>query len=392
MVVLDYNKFGGRHPETGSIANILNHYEWPISEAMLLGLSGGIVVMYFVFDYSGHHPHLYLGTRNTFEPVETMCQRLGEICVEVKTSSPSKATDALIASLKDGVPAVVWASPHHLPYNGLKPIEFSYMQPLVVYGYEDIAKVFYVADRSAHPLAVQPEDLAAARAAVGSVKNRMLTIPTDAQMPDLSKPIKESIKQTIKLFTGKPPRGPASNFGLSALEKWAKMLTHQKNARGWSVLFPRGPQMYAALKQVFEAIETRDQGGGASRPLYADFLDEAGELLENEKLAGVADKFRASAKKWTELAEAALPGDVALLAETRQLIRKKRDLFVDQGQDGVEEIQEINTRLNAIASEIKDSPALTESRANELRVDLHERVVDVFEAETDAVDALKDAM
>ena len=76
--------FSGRHSETGSIQNVLAlqgitapHTDETYSEALLLGVSGGVTFGYFTFEYEGYLPHLALLTRNTFDPFQTILERLG---------------------------------------------------------------------------------------------------------------------------------------------------------------------------------------------------------------------------------------------------------------------------------------------------------------------------
>jgi len=73
----------GRHYETGTLRNAwalrgakAPHTGQPYSEALLLGISGGITFGYFTFAYTGELPHLALLTRNTFDPFETILERL----------------------------------------------------------------------------------------------------------------------------------------------------------------------------------------------------------------------------------------------------------------------------------------------------------------------------
>jgi hypothetical protein len=80
----DYNQFDGHHYETGTVHNYLAftgarapHTRNPYSEALLLGVSGGIVTGYFTFAYKGHDPHVALLTRNSFDPFDTMLSRRG---------------------------------------------------------------------------------------------------------------------------------------------------------------------------------------------------------------------------------------------------------------------------------------------------------------------------
>ena len=79
----NYDAFEGRHWETGTVRNALAyqgvkapHTNAPPSEALLMGISGGAVFGYFTFDYEGYDPILSLLTRNTFDPLDTLFERL----------------------------------------------------------------------------------------------------------------------------------------------------------------------------------------------------------------------------------------------------------------------------------------------------------------------------
>ncbi|NJL56476.1 BtrH N-terminal domain-containing protein [bacterium] len=142
-VLSDYQAFNGRHAETGSVHNVLAyqgvrapHSGQPPSEALLLGLSGGVTFGYFTFTYSGHLPHLALLTRNTFNPLQTLLNRLGIAQDLRQTGSPDKAEQNLESMLAIGQPVIVWADRFSLPYNHL-PTAYSWaMEPIVVYGLE----------------------------------------------------------------------------------------------------------------------------------------------------------------------------------------------------------------------------------------------------------------
>src|SRR5215216_7533459 len=84
VVMKTTTQLNGRHWETGSIHNALAlqgikapHTGEPYSEALLLGVSGGIAFGYFTFEYKGYLPHVALLTRNTFNPFSTILERLG---------------------------------------------------------------------------------------------------------------------------------------------------------------------------------------------------------------------------------------------------------------------------------------------------------------------------
>ena len=90
----NYHHFDGLHWETGSVRNFYAyrgvkapHTGQPYSEALLLGISGGIVMGYFSFAYEGYDPHARILTRNTFDPLDTLLHRLGgAVVVERQTA------------------------------------------------------------------------------------------------------------------------------------------------------------------------------------------------------------------------------------------------------------------------------------------------------------------
>jgi hypothetical protein len=141
----DYNYFAGRHWETGSIHNHwayrrfkAPHTQQPYSEALLMGISGGIVMGYFSFAYKGYDPHVAILTRNTFDPMDAILTRLGVEQIVVQTANPSKATQNLVESLNDSVPPLVWADQYSLPYNALpNDAGMWQMAPVVVFGYDE---------------------------------------------------------------------------------------------------------------------------------------------------------------------------------------------------------------------------------------------------------------
>ncbi len=219
----DYHHFDGRHWETGSVHNVYAYTEisaphtgHPYSEALLLGVSGGITFGYFVFAYQGYDPQCNLLTRNTFDPFDRMLSRLGVEQQVTRTASPDRAMAQLVATLEEGVPAIVWADMWSLPYNALDSDKGMWGSfPIVVYGYDADADRVHIADRAATPLYLTRSELAMARGRIKKDKHRLLTV--DAPDPEkLPSAVHQGIDDCVKLFTQKPPRGTANNFGLQA--------------------------------------------------------------------------------------------------------------------------------------------------------------------------------
>ncbi len=397
MTVLpNYDEFEGLHNETGSIRNALAyqgakapHTGKPMSEAMLLGISGGITVGYFTFEYKGYDPHVALLTRNTFNPMETIFDRLALPREVLHTGKPETAMDNLISVLESGHAALVWADMFSLPYNLLSYDKAVWgMRPLIVYGVE--GDQVYIADRSHKPLVVTVDELQKARGRVKDDKYRVMSLDAP-DMDRLAPAAQKGIWQCISLYTEAPPRGKKDNFGFAALQFWAKMLTNTRNKQSWERLFAPGSRMYMALAGnvvqpgVYDWICTWAVGGGAERGLYADFLDEAAALLNKPGLKDAARQFRVSASAWCDLANAVLPDNVPALKETRELKERRHALFVEQGGDSVEERRKINGRLKEIKAEVSQAFPLTSDEAAAMRENLAEHVLKIHDIEVEAV-------
>jgi hypothetical protein len=235
--------------------------------------------------------------------------------------------------------------------------------------------------------------LATARSRIKKDKFRLITL--EAPNPEkLGGAVHLGICDAVKLLIEKPPKGSKNNFGLNALQHWAKMLTNPKQRHSWAKLFPPGLPLYAGLTSAynFASLFGKDTTADADRGLYAEFLDEAAVILQNPQLREVAHLYRASGQAWSILPQALLPDSHALLKETRQLMARKHALFLELGNDAVFEVGQINNRLATIRqSMIADFP-LTSAEVSALQQNLAEKIMTVHDAEKTAVDALIDTI
>jgi hypothetical protein len=372
------------------------HTGKPVSEALLLGISGGITIGYFTFEYQGCDPHVALLTRNTFSPMETIFDRLAIPRDVLQTSKPEIAMKNLIGVLESGHAPIVWADMFSLTYNLLPYDQRNWgMTPLIVYGVA--SDQVYIADRSHRSFVVSVDELQKARGRVKDDKFRIISLDAP-DMDRLAAAVQKGIWQCISLYTEAPPRGRKDNFGFAALKFWAKMLTNTRNKQSWERLFAPGSRMYAALAGsvvqpgAFDWICTWGTADGAERGLYADFLDEAALLLNKPGLKEAARQFRAAAQAWCDLANAMLPDSVPAFKETRELKLRRHRLFVEQGGDGVDERRAINARLNEIKAEVASAFPLTNHEASAIRETLAEHVLKIHDIEVEAVGAMQAAV
>lgn len=131
---------------------------------------------------------------------------------------------------------------------------------------------------------------------------------------------------------------------------------------------------------------------GAERGLYADFLDEAALILKKPALKELAEKFRESYELWLTFADALLPDDVPLLGESKKLIQKKHELFINKGESALDDIRKINSRLNELLEESKTDFPLSDAQAAEFRANLRDVLLKISAIEQQAVDLLQNAI
>ena len=106
---------------------------------------------------------------------------------------------------------------------------------------------------------------------------------------------------------------------------WADRLHGSKDNERWERVFERGSRLYQGLQGIYEYIEHYG-GGGLSRPLFAEFLAEAGKACKDERLKSLAARYAELGQGWNELASAALPESVPLFRKTKELFERKAEI------------------------------------------------------------------
>ncbi|MGI5154949.1 DUF4872 domain-containing protein [Microbispora sp. CA-102843] len=128
--------------------------------------------------------------------------------------------------------------------------------------------------------------LAAFMAAWSSLKkerHHLVSVPASAgagaPRGDLDAAVREAVGETVARLTG-PVLGNAFdvNFGLSGMRRLAAQLAARRGT-GWTRRFADPRAFHAAMIRLYECLEIEYTAPGATRPLYAAFLDEAAGLL-----------------------------------------------------------------------------------------------------------------
>jgi len=395
----NYNQFDGRYWDTGVLRNALDyqgtkapHTNAPYSEALLLGISGGVTFGYFTFHYVGYDPQVNLLTRNTFEPMDTILDRLAVPREVLQTTSAKNGRQNLLDTIEQGSVPIVWPDMYHLPYNAFEYDDGNWAaMPVIVFAYDVDTETAQLADRSFLPLRVSTEQLDVARARVKKDKHRLMTIghPDESR---LAGAVRQGIMDCIALMTEKPPRGSARSFGLKALQHWAAML--EKNTKdSWSQAYPTGRPLLSVLTSAYYFLSPAfGKTMQAERDTYADFLDEAAQILNKSDLKNVALRYRMAGKAWDGLLCSLLPETIPMLDKARLMIDMKAELLLEKGSAATDEMVRCEQTLNTLKQEAESDFPMSAAEIADLRQEIRRHVLLVHEAEAEAVRALGNAM
>jgi hypothetical protein len=295
----------GAHFETANVRNLLLASGVEVSEAMCLGIGGGIAAGYqFCPSVQNYHslassgaqfiPRVKLMTTNGAWYRDTF-SRLG-VAMDVRESTGKKAArENLAAGLAGGKMVVAWTTPLGLALTQNWTATCGMYTVLVREVAGDVVR--YSDHVSVREMGLA--EFTAARERVCSLKNRTMTVTVGKKL-DWKGAVRAGLQETAGDFV-KPRLG---TFNLPGLKEGVAVITG-KGKRAWPVLFP-GKLVLLPMRDLYESIEL-GTGGGLMRPLYAAFLEEAAELLGKAELSRVAGLYRELGREWTALADFLLP-------------------------------------------------------------------------------------
>ena len=391
-----YRQFGGTHPQTAALTNVLAarqivapHTGEPFSEAMIFGIGGGLGMGYILWEFEEHRGQrdarvLVLAFQHQWQYsdryVAGICQRLRLRFNTSTTGSPRRASQTLQAALSRSHPAVAWVDGASMPYLQLPEAMRGHFAHLVaVCGTADDQVL--IDDLGRAPFAVPADVFAQARARIPSFKHRLLVVG-GADAVNLEAAIAEGIAACVaQLSSG------SDSFSLAAIRKWARLMTDEKNRKGWPVVFSDRRGLYSALVSVFEAIKVHGAPGGL-RGLYSEFLLDAAGVTDNPRLREPAERYAALAHQWAALAHEALPDAVPAFRRSREAIRERHTMRM-AGGDAWHRTESLGEELNAIESECDRDFPLDDQQVSALFAVLQARLQAIHEAELEAVESLK---
>jgi hypothetical protein len=294
-----------RHRPSTLVARLLRqaghvapHTGEPYSEAMVCGLGGGIGFLYAVFEYTGLAPMVTLVMQHHPEPwAQGVLGRLGIDLTEAHSVSARSALAGLRTDLDAGRAV-------HCVVGGADGFPADPV-PVLVTGVRD--GDLLVDDGTGEPDPVPVDKFMARWSAYRKGRHERLTVSEGPHAVDLPGAVRAALATTVAHLTG-PVLGNAFdvNLGFSGMGRLAEQLRDTRRKTGWARRFTTPEDLSAGLRRLEACIEREYTAAGGTRPLYADFLDEAAGVLDDGSLTAAARRYRDAAAVWSELAATAL--------------------------------------------------------------------------------------
>lgn len=278
------------HCENGAIVNLLQNKGFTISEPMAFGLGSGLFFVYLPFIKVNHAPAI------SYRPMpglifNRMAKHVGIKIKRRKFSNPQKAQQALDENLKQNIATGLLVGVYHLPYF---PDEYRFhfnAHNIVVFGKENGR--YLVSDPVLdYTVSLSEAELEKVRYAKGALapNGHMYQLERIPEKFDWSPAIRKAIKKTCRDMLA-----PVPIVGVKGMRMVAKAIVkwHKKSGA------VKANYNLANMIRMQEEIGT---GGGGFRFIYAAFLQEAGEYLQNDDLINLSKEMVEIGDKWRDFA------------------------------------------------------------------------------------------
>ncbi len=288
---IDFQHFQSAHCESGVASNLLRHHGLTLSEPMVFGIGSGL--------FFGHIPFLKIngipGTTYRIFPgliFSRTCKRLGIKMQKESFRNENTAMEALDKVLEKGIPVGMLTSVYYLPYLP-SALRFHFnAHNIVVYGKKN--GMYLVSDPVMETVTeIAPADLQRARFAKGALApgGKMYYPVYVPKEVDLKKPIVAAIKKTAMDMT----TIPVPLFGIRGQRYLAKKVSEYPNK-----LDKRKAALF--LGNIVRMQEEIGTGGAGFRFIYAAFLQEAAQTLDQPWLLEVSNELTKAGDRWRDFA------------------------------------------------------------------------------------------
>ncbi|PKA98662.1 butirosin biosynthesis protein H-like [Flavobacteriaceae bacterium MAR_2009_75] len=287
---IDFTHKQSAHCENGVVSNLMRHNGFEVSEPMVFGIGSGLLFSYLPFIKVNYAPVF------TYRAMPGMifnrfAKRVGLKVKREKFSSPEKAKARLDENLANNNPVGLQVGVYNLIYF---PDEYRFhfnAHNMVVYGKKD--DDYLISDPVMEGVtSLTTKQLEKVRFAKGAFapKGHMYYPISFPEKLELKEAIIKGIKHTCRDMLA-----PAPIVGVRAM-RWVA-----KNIKKWPVKHGAKKANHY-LGQIVRMQEEIGTGGGGFRYIYAAFLQEASQVLNNSKLEEFSKEMTQIGDAWRDFA------------------------------------------------------------------------------------------
>ncbi len=278
------------HCESGVMSSMATHHQLDLSEAMVFGLSGALSFAYLPFIKMGGMPLVaYRSMPRSI--VKGLSKSIGAKMKMYTFRRVEDGEDMLDRLLDEGRVVGAQTSVFWLPYFP-EQMRFHFnAHNLIIYAKD--ADEYLISDPVfEHTVRCEKSALSKARFAKGVMAPKGLLYYFDSTPKeiDFAKAIPKSIKKTAKMML-KTPVPIAGIRGIRYLAKHVKAL--DKKDRRYARLF---------LGHIVRMQEEIGTGGAGFRYIYASYLQESSQILNNQKLQEASVMMTEVGDEWRNFA------------------------------------------------------------------------------------------
>lgn len=297
------------HCGSGSLRDVLafrglDFGAGPLSEGMAFGLGGGLG---FLYSPVPDQPQKVYLVGRTWSLEADFARHLGFDLTLLETDDPELGWSRMRDRLAAGSPVIALADIQRLEYLRVRMENTQHV--IVVVDADEDAGVCWIADNDREELQeCSLASLAAARNSTGfPAPNRHRIY--DYAWPDALAAPEPAVRAAVQTAVANMAGGGIPIGGLGGVAGLAGVDAFAVHYPDWPAAF--GDGLDGALAGLWAFIVKAGTGGAMFRSLHAEFLADAGALLEDEGLARAARVYDGVAAAWVALAEAAAARDHA---------------------------------------------------------------------------------
>lgn len=318
-IIEGFKPQGGKHCITNSLKQIFAYYGHPLSEEMLFGIGEGLDFTYIGLSNSP----MVSGRSKIIEFEKVLSTRLG-IEIKIKQNKDyNKVFNITKQMIDSNQPVLVYVDMPYLDYLGMDKGNHFGGHSIVLFGYDDRQKCFYVSERdhSDYPIRTPKKQIHEDYHMVDYAQMELARsshfrpFPANNKYAEFDFTNYQGITKTV-LTTSiagvchKMLNPPANLKGVNGIKKFS-------NEIGKWNKFDLPKLKRSGVTNYFQINADGGTGGGIFRKMYGGFLIEAGEILENISIIHIGEQFIVLSRKWDCVAdtmwELSLTGNIELL-------------------------------------------------------------------------------